>query len=173
MHVCLRHGCCRHMMPRCLCENCWTAHTACHFAVEVCHHHVPSTIWCDDCVREVTVRGLEDILDSPLEDITGPSTSRGQTTEHATVGSSASEENDGISDSDDNMSEASTVIPDDRRTENNLAGVYTDEWHTFWVHERHLHPNWQHHVDAITGFLPSLKLFQKWRIYTFTVRPPL
>jgi hypothetical protein len=121
--TCLRHGWCRHMMPRCLYQNCWQSFRPCRYAIYVCHHHVPSTVACEDCIREVTIRGLEDIFYSTLDNIPPPSTS-GTQTDHASPDTS---HDSSITCIRDNLSEASTVIRDNGQADNNLAGLYQDE----------------------------------------------
>jgi hypothetical protein len=121
------------MMPRCLYQNCWQSFTPCRCAIEVCHHHAPSTVACEVCIREATIRGFGDILLSPLDDIPTPSTS-GTHTDHASPDTSHDSSITGIR---GHLSEASTVIRENGQAENNLAGLYKDEWYTFLIEERH------------------------------------
>jgi hypothetical protein len=73
------------------------------------------------------------MLQSPLDDITTPFTS-GTHTDHASSDTSHDSSITGIR---DNLSEASTVIRDNGQADNNLAGLYQDEWYTFGIEERH------------------------------------
>jgi hypothetical protein len=117
-------------VPRCLYQNCWQSFTPCRYAIDVCHYHIPRTVACEDCIREVNIRGLEDILQSLLYDIPTPSTSDTHT-DHA------SPETSSITGTRDNLCEASTVILYNGQADNILAGIYQDEWYMFWIEERH------------------------------------
>jgi hypothetical protein len=57
------------------------------------------------------------------------------------------------------VSNASTIIGETNNLDNNFAGIYTDNYHTFWIHKRHLPRGWKNSIDKIRAILPSLQLF--------------
>jgi hypothetical protein len=152
MIFCLQHGRCSHNFPRCRCENCWTQLTSCPHVVEVSHHYIPNTIFCENCVDEITVWALQPTPHSTHDDTNMPSTS-------ATSNRTAltDNEDDGLAITD-NVSDASTIIRETNNLDNNFPGIYNDNSHTFWIHKRHLGRDWKKSIDKIRAILPSLHL---------------
>jgi hypothetical protein len=152
--VCLQHGRCRHNIPRCRCENCWVEFTPCRHVVEVCRHHVPNTYLCEACLESLELSTLDPALLSPNV-VNVPSTS---TTNADTP---PDDNHDDINDIVEAVSEASTLITEDNYLFVNFAAIFHDEYHTFWLHTRHLGRRWKMALTRVLGFLPSLHVFKE------------
>jgi hypothetical protein len=98
-------------------------------------------------------------MDIPSTSTISTSSNNRQHTKFPITNNTTKSSNNDDSNYPDNISEASTIIRQPVDIENNYAGIYNDNYHTFCIQKRHLGRGWKNYIDKLQAIIPSLQLY--------------